>query len=114
MSTNYFISGYFPETYWAKNYWPVDRPAIPKLIVPGYWPSRFFARGFFQQDYWAEYGTEISPPIPPAPPDVRPTPGGGGFVSRFGWINSSLEDRLIEDDNEIMELLANILPIIIG
>jgi len=55
-----------------------------------------------------------SPPITPDKPYV--VQGGGGGLSR-GWVDTRhgpTWQSIIQDDNEIMELLANILPIIIG
>jgi hypothetical protein len=55
-----------------------------------------------------------SPPITPDKPYVVQ---GSGWLPR-GWVDrrhsSDTSQSIIQDDNEIMELLANILPIIIG
>jgi hypothetical protein len=56
-----------------------------------------------------------SPPI--ITPDKPYVVQGGGWLPR-GWVDrrrsSDTSQSVIQDDNEIMELLANILPIIIG
>jgi len=57
---------------------------------------------------------EYSEVVPITPDRPYVVSGGGGGVSRWGNRHYPDKQQQIIDDNEIMELLANILPIIIG